>query len=114
MFCVPAMLALFTGRGWRNASVAPLAPADAARLKLLSTLLVASLYLQLILGAAFRHVWTKWGPHAAARMAGSDIIQWFLVPHVVNAVIVTALIVVTTLAVFRRAPQNPQLRRPAI
>ncbi len=114
MFCVLAAMALFTSRAWRRAPILTLAAHDAPRLKGLSIALVASLYLQLILGAAFRHVWTKWGPHAANRMPEGDIVRLFMVPHIINALLVIIFIVLTTLAVFRKAGENPQLRRPAM
>lgn len=113
MFCLLAAMALFTSRSWRQEPLL-LPTSVAARLKTLSSWLVASLYLQLILGAAFRHVWTKWGPHAANRMAAPQIVQLFLLPHIVNALIATVLLVATTLFVFRRAGEHAQLRRPAL
>ncbi len=114
LFCVLAAMALFTSRSWRREPVASLPTGSAPRLKALSIALLASLYVQLVLGAAFRHVWTKWGPNAAHRWTASDIVWTFLAPHVLNALLVIALIVVTTMQVFRHAGESRELRRPAI
>jgi heme A synthase len=64
-------------------------------LRTLATLCVVAVYLQLILGAAFRHSGIK------------------LLPHLVSAVVVTVLLLWTITRVLADHSAVPQLRRPA-
>jgi heme A synthase len=77
-------------------------------------MLIGFLYLQLILGAAFRHVWTKWGPTGANRWPAQKIIHSFLYPHILNALFVAALILYVGLRVLTKHPGIPQLKRPGL
>ncbi|HWX56760.1 MAG TPA: COX15/CtaA family protein [Verrucomicrobiae bacterium] len=113
MFCALAAIAMFTGRSWLEEPVARIPQQEARPLIRHSWMLLGFLYLQLILGAAFRHVWTKWGPTGANRWTEHKIIHAFLYPHILNALIVAGLIVYVGLRVLTRYRNMPQLRRPA-
>jgi heme A synthase len=114
MFCVLAAIALFTSKSWYRDPGVTLTPRDSSRLRKLSAWLIADLYVQLTLGAAFRHVWTKWGPDAAHRWDAPRIVQDFMVPHMINSILVIVLIVLTTMLVFRKCVGAKQVRVPAI
>lgn len=113
MFCVLAAIALFTSRGWLAEPEVKITRADAAPLTRHCWMLIGFLYLQLILGAAFRHVWTKLGPTAANIWPAQRIIHSFLYPHILNALIVGALMVYVGLRVITRHPGISSLRKPA-
>jgi len=94
-FCLVVAMALFTGRGWvqeRGMRLTTRRPA----LPRLTLLAVAAVYVQLILGAAFRHHGIK------------------LLPHLISAAFVTVILLWTVVRVFRDYPRVEQLRRPAI
>ena len=114
MFCLLAAIALFTSASWRAAPRTILPASEAGRLRFWTGLLVALLFLQLILGAAFRHLWTKWGPAAAERIDSHRIVRMFMVPHMVNALLVAAVLVVATVGVMKRAGDDRSLRMPAM
>src|SRR3954469_17837519 len=94
-FCIVVSVALFTSRGWLVNEPPKLSDTGSPSLRILSLLCVASILIQLMLGAAFRHSGIK------------------LLPHLISAAIVTALLVWTT----SRAVTNPSMpeavRRPA-
>jgi cytochrome c oxidase assembly protein subunit 15 len=114
MFCVLAAIAVFTSRSWLE-DPRPLIPrAEAGKLLRHSWMLIGFLYLQLILGAAFRHVWTKWGPPGADRWPVQRIVHAFLYPHILNAVLVAGLVLYVTLRVISRHSTLSHLRRPAL
>jgi cytochrome c oxidase assembly protein subunit 15 len=94
-FCIVISMALFTGRGWVNEVPVLVAQRERPRLTTLSVLAVCSVYVQLILGAAFRHSGMK------------------LLPHLVSAVVVTAMLLWTCIRVLSRYRRTPQLRQPA-
>jgi cytochrome c oxidase assembly protein subunit 15 len=95
-FCIVISMALFTGRGWVQAAPVLIAESERPRLTTLSVLAVAAVYLQLILGAAFRHSGMK------------------LLPHLVGAVMVTAVLLWTSVRVLSQYGRTPQLRQPAV
>lgn len=113
MFCVLAAIAVFTSRGWLAEPEVRITRADAAPLVRHCWMLIGFLYLQLVLGAAFRHVWTKLGPTAANRWPAQKIIHSFLYPHILNALIVGGLIIYVGLRVISKHPGIPRLRKPA-
>ena len=113
MFCVLAALALFTSRSWLAEPEVRITRTDAAPLTRHCWMLIAFLYLQLILGAAFRHVWTKLGPTAANIWPAQRIIHLFLYPHILNALIVGGLMIYVGLRVISKHPGISQLRKPA-
>ena len=113
MFCVLAAIAVFTGQSWLVEPAQRITKREAAPLLRHCWMLIGFLYLQLILGAAFRHVWTKWGPTAANRWPAQKIIHIFLYPHIVNAILVMALVIYVSLRAIRKHSGIPHLRRPA-
>jgi cytochrome c oxidase assembly protein subunit 15 len=114
MFCVLAAIAVFTSRGWMQEPGEKIPPKESRVLIRHSWMLIGFLYLQLILGAAFRHVWTKWGPPGSNRWPVHKIIHVFLYPHIVNALVVAGLILFLSLRVIVLTPRVPHLRRPAV
>ena len=94
-FCIAVSLALFTGRDWRwddsrfEDSSSPL-------LRHLAAGTTAAIFLQLMLGAAFRH-------------NGIGII-----PHIVGAAVVTVGVAWTMVRIFTRHSQERRLTRPAL
>jgi len=94
-FCLVVVMAMVTGREWMEAPPVVVAERHRPRLRTLATLAAASVYVQLILGAAFRHSGIK------------------LLPHLVSAVVVTVLLLWTILRIFAEHSSVPQLLRPA-
>jgi len=95
-FCIAVAIAVFTGQRW--VEEVPQAAADYGRPNLftLSLLSIFILYLQLILGAMFRHHGLPW---------------W---PHVLNAVVVALILTWTAVRAIVQFPGNDAIRRPAI
>jgi heme a synthase len=114
MFCVLAAIAVFTSRSWLEEPEQSMTRKEAAPLLRHCWMLIGFLYLQLILGAAFRHVWTKWGPNAANRWPAHKIIHTFLYPHLLNSLLVSGLILYVSLRVIGKHATMPHLRRPAM
>lgn len=114
MFCVLAAVAVFTSRSWRQEPVQRITRKEAQPLLRHCWMLIGFLYLQLILGAAFRHVWTKWGPHAANHWPAQKIIHLFLYPHIVNALLVSALVIYVAWRAISKHSSIPHLQRPAL
>ncbi len=114
MFCVLAAIAVFTSRGWMTEPSERISREDARPLLRHAWMLLGFLYLQLILGAAFRHVWTKWGPTGANRWPEHKVIHTFLYPHIVNALLVTGLVLYVGLRALSKHAGIPQLKRPAL
>ena len=113
MFCVLAAIAVFTSRSWLQEPADKISQQESRPLLRHLWMLIGFLYLQLILGAAFRHVWTKLGPVGAERWPAQKIIHMFLYPHILNALIVGGLIVYVGMWILIRYRNMPQLRRPA-
>jgi len=111
---VLAAIAVFTSRSWLEEPAQRISPRDAAPLIRHSWMLIGFLYLQLILGAAFRHVWTKWGPAGSNQWPTHKIVHAFLYPHIVNALFVAGLILYVGLRVLSKHPNIPHLKRPAM
>src|SRR5262249_41525269 len=114
MFCVLAAIAVFTSRSWLEEPTDKILREEARPLLRHSWMLIGFLFLQLILGAAFRHVWTKWGPPGSNHWPVNRIIQAFLYPHILNALMVAGLILYVTLRAISKHSHIPHLRRPAI
>jgi cytochrome c oxidase assembly protein subunit 15 len=95
-FCIVVVLALVTGRGWTEAPRQELPESHHLQLTTLTTLAAASVYVQLILGAGFRHSGIK------------------LLPHLISAVVVTTLVLWTITRVLTNYGSVPALRRPAV
>ena len=94
-FCLVVTMALVTGREWTEEPPMPVVDRRRPSLHTLAALSVGAVYLQLILGAAFRHSGIK------------------LLPHLISAVVVTVLLLWTIARVLTNYSAVPQLRRPA-
>jgi heme a synthase len=114
MFCVLAAIAVFTSRSWMEEPADKILRKESRLLIRHSWMLIGFLYLQLILGAAFRHVWTKWGPPGSNRWPAHKIVHAFLYPHILNALLVAGLILFLSVRVLSRSSRIPHLRRPAV
>ncbi len=95
-FCIAVAIALFTGRRW--VEEVPQIEFDARRpsLMMLTLLSIFVLYVQLILGAMFRHHGMSW---------------W---PHVANAVVVALVLTWTAVRALSQFSKIEAVRRPAI
>jgi heme a synthase len=95
-FCVVVLIALFTGRNW--VEEIPLVEIDRERPSLFALVLfsIFVLYVQLILGAMFRHHGLSW---------------W---PHVLNAVTVAIVLTWTSIRALSRYSGLDAVRRPAV
>jgi heme a synthase len=114
MFCVLAAIAVFTSRSWMEEPAEKILRKESRILIRHSWMLIGFLYLQLILGAAFRHVWTKWGPPGSNRWPVHRIVHVFLYPHILNALLVAGLILFLSLRVISQSSGVPYLRGPAV
>ena len=95
-FCVVVLIAVFTGRNWLEET--PRVENDELRPTLftLAVLSIVVLYVQLILGAMFRHHGLSW---------------W---PHVLNAGVVAIVLAWTAIRALSRYSAIDSIRRPAI
>ena len=95
IFCVVIAMALFTSRSWLQGEQ-PVPERDLApSTPTLAALAAACVWVQLILGAAFRHSGIK------------------LLPHLVGACVVTAMLCWTIVRVLTRYSKVDHLRKPA-
>jgi cytochrome c oxidase assembly protein subunit 15 len=94
-FCLIVSIWLFTGRIWVEEPRHNL-PTKKPSIQVLTGLAVTSIYVQLILGAAFRHHGIK------------------LLPHIISATVVTFVVLWAVVRVLTEYPQVDQLRKPAI
>jgi heme A synthase len=94
-FCIAVLIAVFSGRKW--VEEVPAATIDDHRPTLLTLglLSIFILYLQLVLGALFRHHGLPW---------------W---PHVLNAVTVALILTWTAVRAITQFPKVDAVRRPA-
>ena len=95
-FCIVVCMALFSGRSWSEQLPRTAVHDERPSLVALTTLSVAVVWIQLILGAAFRHNGMKW------------------LPHIVGAVIVICVLGWTVGRVLSRYNELPALRIPAL
>ena len=106
-FCTAIAMAIFTSRSWTNVgtdafvrppntSSAEKSDTGRPRLLTLAVLSIAILYVQLFLGAMFRHHGMGW------------------LPHVLNAPVVAAILTWTAVAALVRYPKIAAIRGPAI
>ena len=114
MFVVLAAIAVFTSRSWLEEPAESIGRHEARPLLRHCWMLIAFLYLQLILGAAFRHVWTKWGPTGSNHWPVHKIVHALLYPHIVNALLVTFLVLYVSLRALTKHGNIPHLRKPAL
>ena len=94
-FCLIVIMMMVTSRQWMEVPPVVVVERHGPRLRALATLAAVSVYVQLILGAAFRHSGIK------------------LLPHLVSAVVVTVLVLWTVTRILAEHSGVPQLRRPA-
>lgn len=94
-FVAIVAMALFTSRDWLETPRLELRDAGRPRTRTLVALALAGIYLQLILGAAFRHSALK------------------LLPHLIMAAVVTVTVLWAVTRVLKQYGSIPQLRRPA-
>lgn len=94
-FCLIVAIWLFSGRIWVEEPRQNL-PTRKPSIQVLTGLAVTSIYVQLILGAAFRHHGIK------------------LLPHIISAAVVTFVLLWTVVRVLTEYPLVDQLRKPAI
>lgn len=94
-FCLIVIMMMVTSREWMEEPPAVVIERHRLSLRTLATLAVGSVYLQLILGAAFRHSGIK------------------LLPHLLSAVVVTVLLLWTITRILAEHSTVPQLRWPA-
>ncbi len=95
-FCIVVSMALFTGRSWTEQEPRTTVHSERPTLAALTTLSVCVVWVQLILGAAFRHNGMKW------------------LPHIVGAFIVTCILGWTIGRVLSRYKELPPVRTPAV
>lgn len=101
-FCTTVSLAVFTSRSWTEARILP-EEQGTLPLRYLCTAALATIFLQLILGATLRHS-AKWDAHLPTEL---------ILAHIGGAVAVTLALGSTSLAVLRRHKGEAFLTRPA-
>jgi cytochrome c oxidase assembly protein subunit 15 len=94
-FALLVAMAVLTGSEWQAEQPPVVSDLRRPTLRTLSILSMLAVYVQLVLGAGFRHSGMK------------------LLPHLISAVVVTVLLVWTTTRVFSEHSSVPQLRRVA-
>ena len=95
-FCIAVLIAVFTGRKWVEQSPAVTVDEHRPTLLTLGLLSIFILYVQLVLGALFRHHGLPW---------------W---PHVLNAVTVALILTWTGIRAITQFPSVDAVRRPAV
>jgi heme a synthase len=75
-FCIAVAIALFTGRRWVEEQPYVEFDQRSPSLFLLTLLSIFVLYVQLILGAMFRHHGMSWWPHVAHAVVVSFVLTW--------------------------------------
>jgi heme A synthase len=94
-FCILVSVALFTSRSWLETEPARITDTCSPSVRALSLFCVGAVLVQLILGAAFRHSGIK------------------LLPHLISAAVVTALLIWTASRVLTNHAMPGAVRRPA-
>jgi len=95
IFCAVVAMALFTSKSWLQEADPIYEQAFSLSTPTLTAVTAACIWVQLILGAAFRHSGIK------------------LLPHLIGACVVAALVCWTVVRVLANYGAVPQLRRPA-
>ena len=95
-FCIMVSLAFFTSKSWVQAPTPAVRPDRRPRLTTLAVLTVSAVWLQLIMGAAFRHSGIR------------------LLPHLIGAVVVFCMVNWLAITTLRRHREVPQLATPAM
>jgi cytochrome c oxidase assembly protein subunit 15 len=94
-FCIMVSIAFFTSKSWVQAPAAVISSAARPRFTTLSVLTVAAVWLQLILGAAFRHSGIR------------------LLPHLIGACLVFCMVNWLAISILKHHRATPQLATPA-
>ncbi|HWC19496.1 MAG TPA: COX15/CtaA family protein [Terriglobales bacterium] len=94
-FSIAVLMALYSGAGWMRSTPDRLADEGSPSTRTLTVLSICTVYLQLFLGAAFRH-------------SGMSIL-----PHLVNSVLVSGILAWTAIRVLSRYGHIVAVRRPA-
>jgi cytochrome c oxidase assembly protein subunit 15 len=94
-FCIMVSIAFFTSKSWVNAPATVISSDASPRLTTLSLLTVAAVWLQLIMGAAFRHSGIR------------------LLPHLIGACLVFCMVSWLVYSTLKRHRAAPQLATPA-
>jgi cytochrome c oxidase assembly protein subunit 15 len=94
-FCIMVSIAFFTSKSWVESPVMVIAPDTRPRLTTLSLLTVSAVWLQLIMGAAFRHSGIR------------------LLPHLIGAAVVFCMVNWLAITTLKRHRATPQLATPA-
>ena len=94
-FCIMVSMAFFTSRSWAQAPAVVIDAGAGPRLTTLAALTVAAVWVQLIMGAAFRHSGIR------------------LLPHIIGACVVFVMVNWLAISVLRRHRLTPQLATPA-
>jgi heme a synthase len=94
-FCIMVSIAFFTSRSWVQAPEPVVRLDEQPRLTTLATWTVVAVWLQLIMGAAFRHSGIR------------------LLPHLIGAVLVFSMVSWLAIATLKRHREVPQLAQPA-
>jgi cytochrome c oxidase assembly protein subunit 15 len=95
-FCIAVVIAVVTAESWTEPQARPVAETEGSSLRTLSLLAAGSVYIQLVLGAGFRHSGIK------------------LLPHVISAAVVTCLVVWTGTRALTRYSSIAPIRRLAM
>ncbi len=101
-FCTTVSLAVFTSRSWRE-STATLEEKGTFPLRYLCTAALATIFLQLVIGATLRHSAT-WDQHLPTEL---------ILAHITGAVAVTLILGSTAVIIFRHYKGEKFLTRPA-
>ena len=94
-FAIAVLMALYTGKNWVESSSSELVDEGTPSTRTLTLLSLCAVYLQLFLGAGFRH-------------SGISIL-----PHLANAVLTSGILAWTAVRVLSRYGRIVELRRPA-
>jgi len=114
-FCMTVAIALFTSPGWRAADNS----ADDPRLRTLATATTLCIYSQILIGATMRHTGAGLAIPDFPWMFGHVIPDHWSAKiaihfaHRVGALVVTLAIVSTSVDIWRRHADRPELARPA-
>ena len=95
-FCIMVSMTLFTSRGWIEDSHEVHSYERSSSLATRASVAVGCVWLQLILGAAFRHSGLK------------------LIPHLIGACAVVFMLLWTAIPILKRHGSIPELRKPAV
>jgi len=94
-FCIMVSIAFFTSKSWVQMPTPVVRLDIRPRLTTIATITVAAVWLQLIMGAAFRHSGIR------------------LLPHIVGAAVVFCVVSCLAITTLRRHRDTPELARPA-